>query len=673
MSTFSSLTVHCARCHDHKFDPIPQRDYYRLQAVFAGVDRGDRPYDTREPDRARASSWNADADAAADRLEAIERKIAALVSPELVRARRPLKALREQLAEHPDPRSAERPARRNGYHSAIHADARRHGVGPGGPGPPGADRRDPPRPGAAGRLRRHARLRVPRPLPRRGLRRPAFAKAGTSPRIDGAAGRPQRRGRAVRRSAAGGRPARFVRVTATRLWKRTNDYVFALRGAGSRSPAARTSRGGRRCRRSTRSRRACGAGRTWWTASIAAAPGRDRPIPRRPARRPAPVADPGSSSEHRRRRGRRSRSTRPSARTARRPARRDRRAGRADQGPAAGRDGLRACSRTPRGRSPSSAAARSSSPARPSGPGRSPACRASSPLFTLSDPDDEGSRRAALADWIASPEKRAHLAVDRQPALALPFRPGDRRHAQRLRPQRLPADATRSCSTGWPSSSASGGQSLKAIHRLIVMSAVYRQSSRDDPASAEGRRRQPLALADEPPAARRRGAPRQRPGRQRHARFDDGRAGLRAVPIQGRPLADLRPHRPRSDRQSPGAPPDGLSVHRAERAQPVPRLHGLRRPEHQHAGAEHDDHGPPGAGLAQRPVHGQAIARVRAPAASRSTATRPGRSRRAFVLRAGPSRRTRRSATPLVAYAAKHGLANACRLLFNTNEFLFID
>jgi mono/diheme cytochrome c family protein len=43
MSTFVSLTVHCARCHDHKFDPIPQRDYYRLQAVFAGIDRGDRP------------------------------------------------------------------------------------------------------------------------------------------------------------------------------------------------------------------------------------------------------------------------------------------------------------------------------------------------------------------------------------------------------------------------------------------------------------------------------------------------------------------------------------------------------------------------------------------------------------------------------------------------------
>lgn len=45
MSTFVSTTVHCARCHDHKFDPISQKDYYALQAVFAGVDKADRPYD----------------------------------------------------------------------------------------------------------------------------------------------------------------------------------------------------------------------------------------------------------------------------------------------------------------------------------------------------------------------------------------------------------------------------------------------------------------------------------------------------------------------------------------------------------------------------------------------------------------------------------------------------
>ncbi|MFO0808583.1 MAG: DUF1549 and DUF1553 domain-containing protein [Gemmataceae bacterium] len=45
MGTLQSLTVHCARCHDHKFDPISQREYYGLQAVFAGVDRADRPFD----------------------------------------------------------------------------------------------------------------------------------------------------------------------------------------------------------------------------------------------------------------------------------------------------------------------------------------------------------------------------------------------------------------------------------------------------------------------------------------------------------------------------------------------------------------------------------------------------------------------------------------------------
>jgi hypothetical protein len=40
-SVFMGLTVGCARCHDHKFDPILQADYYRLQAFFANVRAAD--------------------------------------------------------------------------------------------------------------------------------------------------------------------------------------------------------------------------------------------------------------------------------------------------------------------------------------------------------------------------------------------------------------------------------------------------------------------------------------------------------------------------------------------------------------------------------------------------------------------------------------------------------
>lgn len=46
---FLGLTVNCGRCHDHKTDPFPQRDYYRLLAFFQGVNRyGIRGDDTVE-------------------------------------------------------------------------------------------------------------------------------------------------------------------------------------------------------------------------------------------------------------------------------------------------------------------------------------------------------------------------------------------------------------------------------------------------------------------------------------------------------------------------------------------------------------------------------------------------------------------------------------------------
>jgi mono/diheme cytochrome c family protein len=45
IGTFVSTTVQCAQCHNHKFDPISQEDYYSLQAVFAALDRADKRYD----------------------------------------------------------------------------------------------------------------------------------------------------------------------------------------------------------------------------------------------------------------------------------------------------------------------------------------------------------------------------------------------------------------------------------------------------------------------------------------------------------------------------------------------------------------------------------------------------------------------------------------------------
>ena len=45
MGAFVSTTANCARCHAHKFDPITQEDYFSLQAVFAGVGKGNVSYD----------------------------------------------------------------------------------------------------------------------------------------------------------------------------------------------------------------------------------------------------------------------------------------------------------------------------------------------------------------------------------------------------------------------------------------------------------------------------------------------------------------------------------------------------------------------------------------------------------------------------------------------------
>lgn len=57
MGAFVSTTANCARCHAHKFDPITQEDYFALQAVFAGVGKGDISYDEDIPTAQQRRRW----------------------------------------------------------------------------------------------------------------------------------------------------------------------------------------------------------------------------------------------------------------------------------------------------------------------------------------------------------------------------------------------------------------------------------------------------------------------------------------------------------------------------------------------------------------------------------------------------------------------------------------
>ena len=47
-SAVLGMTLGCARCHDHKFDPVPVRDYYRMLAFFTSTERFERPLDKAE-------------------------------------------------------------------------------------------------------------------------------------------------------------------------------------------------------------------------------------------------------------------------------------------------------------------------------------------------------------------------------------------------------------------------------------------------------------------------------------------------------------------------------------------------------------------------------------------------------------------------------------------------
>ncbi len=93
-SSFLGLTVGCARCHNHKFDPIPQREYYALKAVFAGVQHGERDVRPADPARreARTKTLRAELDLVAASLRALEPLARATNTPAASGEASPLRA-----------------------------------------------------------------------------------------------------------------------------------------------------------------------------------------------------------------------------------------------------------------------------------------------------------------------------------------------------------------------------------------------------------------------------------------------------------------------------------------------------------------------------------------------------------------------------------------------------
>ncbi|MBX7073987.1 MAG: DUF1553 domain-containing protein [Pirellulales bacterium] len=228
ISTFTSMTAHCARCHDHAFDPISQLDYYRLQAVFAGVDRQDVAYEDRAATARRAQLTQL-RDQATKRLAEIESQIQQLTSAPLDALDKQIISLQQQQSAAPDPlasAAAEQTSATNGYHSVI---------------APSADvvkwvQID---------LSRERPIDAIRLIPARPTDFPDSPGFGFPVRFQVALSDDPDFHQAVLvddQSAADvanpasdpytiyltGRRARFVRVTATRLWQRTDDYVFAL-------------------------------------------------------------------------------------------------------------------------------------------------------------------------------------------------------------------------------------------------------------------------------------------------------------------------------------------------------------------------------------------------------------------------------------------------------------
>jgi len=666
MSTFQSLTVHCARCHDHKFDPIPQKDYYRLQAVFAGVARGDRPYTTRENADKRAALERRRA-AVAVRRETLLKKTSGATSPELIQLDDALAIVRRELSGLTNP-VAGIASPTNGYHSefAPSADTVKwvqvdlgHSVPideirliPARP----TDFPDTPGFGFPARFRVDLAESADFQNTTTIVDHSAadFANPGDVPYII----RPARRS------------ARFVRITASRLWLRPNYHIFAL---GELEVIAAGRNVGERARVTASD--SIEAGR-WSRSNLVDGFDSHTKLPS--------LSDPKHAALVQRRNDLQFRAQELDAR---------RKILHESLVDAATRSELeqtatdlssldaqfKALATTDLVYAPLPATVRPihllhrgdvEQPAEPVDPGALSCVPGLSFDFAATASEDEGKRRSALAEWIADPRNVltwrsiANRVWHYHFGRGLVDTPNDfgRNGSKPTHPELL----------DWLAAELlENGQSLKHLHRLIVQSATYRQSSRHDPQSA---------TVD---------ADNRWLWRMNRQRLDAESLRDSVLAISGTldlsmggPGFDLfrfkDDHSPIYDHTAPDKI-DNPQVRRRTvyrfvvRSVPNPFLDSL-------------DCADPNINTPVRPTTITAlqalalwndlfIVRQSQAFAHRLKALQPdvaGQIDTAYLLALGrPPRPEERER--LVGYANKRGLANACRLLFNTNEFVFVD
>jgi hypothetical protein len=92
-AAFLGVTVGCARCHDHKFDPIRQSDYYRLQAHFAQT----QPADLIQADAAEQEAWKAKAQPIQSQMQRLQAQMRRASDADKARIETELEALDDKM------------------------------------------------------------------------------------------------------------------------------------------------------------------------------------------------------------------------------------------------------------------------------------------------------------------------------------------------------------------------------------------------------------------------------------------------------------------------------------------------------------------------------------------------------------------------------------------------